>query len=99
MGGVYVEDAQQSAGDLPMTFHKGQRVTTPKGEGSVNYQRMAAPSYSQAEAVSVILDASEGIAQGASFSYEGHIFKAEDGKPCGFQDAFGMPFELCPADE
>lgn len=64
-----------------MGYTKGQRVMTPKGEGSVNYQRMAAPTYSEVAAVSVILDNAAGLAKGAMFSYEGHIFKAEDVKP------------------
>lgn len=40
-----------------MTFEQGQRVTTPVGPGSVVDQRLAGPDYTQAEAVSVVLDA------------------------------------------
>lgn len=37
-------------------FMQGDRVTTKLGPGSVAYVRMAPPTYSQPEAVSVVLD-------------------------------------------
>lgn len=37
-------------------FDRGDRVTTPLGPGTVAYQRMAPPTYSVPEAVSVVLD-------------------------------------------
>ena len=39
------------------SYTHGQRVTTPQGPGTVAYQRLAAPDYREAEAVSVVLDA------------------------------------------
>jgi hypothetical protein len=55
-------------------------VSTPQGLGTVNYQRMAPPSYSQAEAVSVLLDERRvrGFARGELIDpdYEGTIFPA-----------------------
>jgi hypothetical protein len=55
-----------------MTFKTGQRVTTPLGAGVVVYQRMAPPTYSEAEAVSVRLDARR-----EDPGYEGTIFSAD----------------------
>jgi hypothetical protein len=63
-----------------VNFHKGQRVIVTllgcEQPGRVNYQRMKPPSYSEPEAVSVILD---------SFAwkpnYNGHIFQVEDVRP------------------
>lgn len=55
------------------TYHRGDRVTTPQGPGTVAYQRMAPPDYSAAEAVSVVLDSQRGRA-----GYAGTIFAAGD---------------------
>ena len=37
-------------------FRQGDRVSTPHGPGTVAYVRMAPPSYSEIDAVSVVLD-------------------------------------------
>lgn len=55
-----------------MNFYQGERVKTPNGIGTVVYQRMKAPDYSSAEAVSVKLD------NVIRYDYVGTIFKAED---------------------
>lgn len=60
------------------TFYKGQRVITPLGEGSVNYQRMAPSNYDEAEAVSVLLDSKMEEMNKPPFpNYSGTIFPAE----------------------
>ena len=62
-----------------MSFTQGQRVNTPSGSGTVNYQRMAPPTYSQAESVSVFLDNREpDRLQG---KYGGTVFPAEKVTP------------------
>lgn len=55
------------------TFQRGQRVKTPLGYGMVAYQRMRSPEYSEAEAVSVVLEAKQNKP-----GYTGTIFRAED---------------------
>lgn len=57
----------------PRYFRRGQRVKTPLGYGMVNYQRMRPPEYSEAEAVSVILDAKQNRP-----GYSGTIFSVKD---------------------
>lgn len=57
-------------------FTKGQRVKTPMGPGSVAYQRMAPPTYSKPQAVSVVLDSKRGKG-----NYTGTIFDASKVKP------------------
>lgn len=42
-----------------MIFHQGDRVITKLGTGRVVYQRMAPPNYTEAFAVSVMLDAKQ----------------------------------------
>ena len=59
-----------------MTFRQGDRVLTPLGPGGVAYQRMAAPDYREAEAVSVVLDARR-----TDIHYAGTIFRAGDVRP------------------
>lgn len=59
-----------------MNFFKGQKVKTPLGEGTVAWQRMAPPSYSQAEAVSVRLSGHE-----ADYNYTGTVFSADKVMP------------------
>lgn len=59
-----------------MRFTQGQRVRTPNGLGSVAYERLAAPAYTEAEAVSVVLDSERTRA-----GYVGTIFKAEAIEP------------------
>jgi len=54
------------------TYHQGQRVNTPRGSGSVAYQRLAAPDYRDAIAVSVVLDCER-----ARIGYAGTIFPAD----------------------
>lgn len=54
------------------TYHQGQRVTTPRGAGAVAYQRLGAPDYCDAIAVSVVLDC-ERLRPG----YTGTIFSAD----------------------
>lgn len=58
-----------------MTFHQGQRVRVASGPlagklGLVAYQRMAAPDYREAEAVSVVLDSKRKQA-----GYSGTMFR------------------------
>ncbi len=61
-----------------MNFEKGQRVNTPLGEGAVVYQRMAPPSYTEVEAVSVLLDSKKAESERPPFpSYSGTTFPAE----------------------
>lgn len=56
-----------------MTFTKGERVETPLGRGNVAYQRMKGPTYSEAEAVSVVLDNRRN-----DYNYTGTMFAAID---------------------
>lgn len=55
------------------TFHRGDRVSTPKGPGNVAYVRMAPPDYARPAAVSVVLDATR-----HTLGYTGTIFAATD---------------------
>lgn len=59
-----------------MTFERGQQVSTPMGTGVVIYQRMAPPTYTEAEAVSVRLTARE-----TDVNYSGTIFPAAEVHP------------------
>jgi hypothetical protein len=54
-------------------FYISQRVATPKGAGTVAYQRTRPPDYTVADAVSVVLD-SERQRPG----YNGTMFQAAD---------------------
>ena len=54
-----------------MTFTRGQRVKTPLGVGTVVYQRMSPPDYTDAFAVSVKLDSKKNP------EYNRTIFPAE----------------------
>ncbi len=58
------------------TFQQGDPVDTPVGPGRVAYVRMAPPTYSTPEAVSVVLDARRGDPR-----YTGSIFSASDVTP------------------
>lgn len=58
-----------------MIFQKDERVNTPQGEGVVVYQRMKAPNYSDAEAVSVCLDSKK---DWIGLGYAGTTFLAEE---------------------
>jgi hypothetical protein len=63
-----------------MTFTTGQRVNTPLGPGSVNYQRMdSATGYRDAAVVSVQLDDRPGDSHKGL--YGGTIFRAADVTP------------------
>lgn len=55
-----------------MIFHKGQRVNTPMGPGSVAYQTMEPPDYREVLSVSVILDSRRD-----NDNYSGTIFSAK----------------------
>lgn len=55
-----------------MLFEKGQEVKTPLGYGIVAFQRMKAPEYREAEAVSVVLNDRVTIK-----GYQGTMFAAE----------------------
>ena len=59
-----------------MRFTQGQRVRTPGGLGNVAYERLAAPDYTAAEAVSVVLDSERTRA-----GYVGTIYRAEAIEP------------------
>lgn len=59
-----------------MQFEKNQRVSTPEGNGSVVYQRLIAPDYRNAIAVSVRLDK-----RVSDISYHGTIFPADKVTP------------------
>ena len=50
-----------------MTFTRGQRVQTPKGPGTVVYQRLNPITLADASAVSVVLDSCRGDDQGTIF--------------------------------
>jgi hypothetical protein len=56
---------------MKRTYEQGQRVTTPLGPGTVAYQRLAAPDYTEAEAVSVVLDDRR-----ERYGYTGTLFAA-----------------------
>jgi len=58
-----------------MTFDKGQRVNTPNGLGTINYQRMVPPDYSEAMIVSVFLDSRQ--LDRDLGKYSGTIFPAD----------------------
>lgn len=64
----------------------GQRVRTPQGTGRVAYQRFGPPSYTQAEAVSVILDAKR-----RCVGYSGTIFSADAITPIGEEEERAEP--------
>lgn len=73
-----------------MTFEKGQRVNTPLGPGTVAYQRLAAPDYRDAEAVSVVLDDRRD-----RYGYTGTLFAAYKVTPATSDDS-GEPATLEP---
>lgn len=58
-----------------MRYTKGQRVRTPAGLGTIAYERLAAPDYTEAEAVSVVLDGE------TRAGYVGTIFRAATVEP------------------
>lgn len=58
-------------------FWQGDRVETSLGRGTVAYQRMAPPTYSYAESVSVVLDTRR-----QDPAYRGTIFPADQVRPC-----------------
>lgn len=57
-------------------FLAGDRVVTPLGPGRVAYVRMAAPDYTQVQAVAVVLDSEQ-----TNPTYTGTIFAATDVVP------------------
>lgn len=57
-----------------MMFTVGQRVMTPQGAGTVQYQRLRQPDCKDAEAVSVFLDTVPGRRRRF---YAGTVFVAE----------------------
>jgi len=62
-------------------FDRGDKVMTPLGPGKVNYKRMAAPTYAEAEVYSVLLDDKVEATKHPPYpSYSGTIFPAEDVK-------------------
>ena len=52
-------------------YRQGDRVQTPNGPGAVAYQRMGPPDYTEAAAVSVVLDSERTRA-----GYTGTVFPA-----------------------
>jgi hypothetical protein len=52
-------------------FDRGERVSTPKGEGRVVYCRFLAPKFSEPQSYSVVLDSMIG-----NLTYSGTIFSA-----------------------
>jgi hypothetical protein len=62
-----------------MKFTPGQKVKTPKGSGVVKYQRMAPPTYTDAQSVSVVLDSC--YEESNNPNYTGTIFPAEQVTP------------------
>jgi hypothetical protein len=56
---------------MSKSFHPGDVVATTQGKGRVVYQRMAPPTYTDAEAVSVFLDS-----QADRLGYRGTMFSA-----------------------
>jgi hypothetical protein len=67
------------------TYTQGERVRTPLGLGTVAYQRLAAPDYREAEAVSVVLDSER-----ARAGYVGTILPAADVEPLPAPAADGV---------
>lgn len=59
-----------------MTFEKGQRVVVHGRFGTVAFQRLAAPTYQHAEAVSVVMDDQRDLV-----GYEGTMWRADEVKP------------------
>jgi hypothetical protein len=70
---------------MSTTFTQGERVRTPLGLGTVVYQRLAAPEYREAEAVSVVLDSER-----ARIDYRGTILPAGDVEPLPAPAAGGL---------
>lgn len=54
-------------------FEKGDRVNTPFGPGTIAFKRMAAPTYSEAQAYSVVLDE-----KADRIGYTGTMVSADD---------------------
>lgn len=64
-----------------VTFQKGQKVITPRGSGTVAYQRMGGPNFSDAVAVSVVLDDKR-----YKPGYSGTMFNATDVQPAELEE-------------